>query len=201
MSDTKLQQTTDSDALDRMITERLEERQKKLDRMAEMEHGLRQSNAHIWSICISVAIAACIAALFIWSPFSTSNVSPWDDLGLEQPALSEYRAASSEISEINTLIESGDNIAALTKVKAALERSDMEVFNLADIVDVWPDDNTMEYEEKLERMHNSELRWTYIYLLVMTGKNKEAKKQLKRYLKATEFCEHEEEARNLLEKL
>ena len=52
-----------------------------------------------------------------------------------------------------------------------------------------------------EQLANSELRWTYIYLLVCTGDRREAIKQLKIYLKQKEFCEHEVEAKRLLKEL
>lgn len=184
-----------------MIAERLGERQSKLERMAEMEHSQRRSSTRIRSIVIPLAIAACIAAFFVWSPFSGSSVSPWDEMGLARPELTGYRSATKEITAINKLIEGGDYDHALTKAEDALRRSDGMVEMMADVVALWGDDEGVRYDEQFERNFNSELRWTYIYLLLKTGKNKTARKELKRYLKDAEYCEHEGEARELLEKL
>ena len=63
------------------------------------------------------------------------------------------------------------------------------------------DNEEMAYEEELEKSANSELRWTYIYLLVRLNHNDEARKQLNIYLKNRQFCGHSAEAMALLEEL
>ena len=65
----------------------------------------------------------------------------------------------------------------------------------------WGDDDAVRYDQEMERAVNSELRWIYIYLLIKQGHKKDAKKQIKVYLKYPDFCEHEVEAKALLEKI
>ncbi len=192
----------DHDALDELIVSRLGERQKKLRRMEEMEHQIHRTAPIMRTVTWATVMAvACLTAFLVVSPLFRSSVSPLDELGIEQPTLTAYRAAAEEMAEINRLMERGDYEQALTKTEKALRQSDLAIREIADMADAWPDDESMEYEERLERTNNSELRWTYIYLLVKSDRLKDARRELRRYLKAADYCAHETEAKALLEKI
>lgn len=191
----------EADDLTRRIVDRLGQRQEKLDRMAEWDKPAKAAG-HRRLYIAGLAIAASIAVVFILAPWrSNTALSPLDDLGIGAPQLTEFRSAMPELSKINQLIESKDYEAALAKTKEALAKSDYMLTELANVGDMWGEDEALQYEEQLEREANSQLRWAYIYLLVKTERNKEAKKELKRYLKDTDFCEHEQDARELLSRI
>lgn len=157
--------------------------------------------AYLLSIFITLAIVICIAVLFIFSPFERSGQSYLDELDIEPPGMTDFRAASPELTEIANLMEKEDFENALGKTEAALERSDESLRMLYEVAEIWGDDEAVMYDQETEWAVNSELRWIYIYLLVKKGRKKEAKKELKNYLKYPDYCEHEAEARALLEKL
>lgn len=190
----KLQEPV-KDELTERITARLAERQRKLERMQEMQRPARRIN--FIGGAIALVAAACIAALVVVAPWK--NVSPVDELGIT-PDLTEYRSAAPEIAEIQRLMEKPDYTAALVKAEKALLRSDKEL-KVMDGVGFELDDEELEYEEQLDRAMNSELRWTYIYLLVKAERNKDAIKELNIYIKNKEYCEHPVEAKQLLAKL
>lgn len=184
-----------NDELTERITARLAERQRKLERMQEMERPARR--VKFYGGAVALAVAACIAALVVFAPWK--SVSPVDELGIS-PDLTEFRSAAPDMAEIQTLLDRPDYVSALEKTEAALRHSDMEVREMSDVANYWGDEET-DYEEEMERVMNSELRWTYIYLLVKNDRNKDAIKELKIYIKNKEYCEHLEEAKQLLAKL
>lgn len=189
---------SEADALTGRIIDRLGERQQKLDRMAEWER--KTPTRRLRPLFVTLAIAACVCAVFILSPFGKGSVSPWDEMGYGKPSLTEYRAASPEMAEIALLIEQDDFEAALNKTEEALKQSDNAIKEWNALEEMW-DDESVAYEQELEWAANSELRWVYIYLLVQHGDHKKAKKEIKKYLQNPQYCEHETEAKALLEKL
>lgn len=191
----------EADALTQQIAERLALRQQKLDLMEQwQQHG--RHTARIRRIYIATAVAASLAALTIVVPMWRQNTaSPLDDLGIERPQLTEYRSAESAAAEIDRLIAEENYEQALRKTLKALQQSDLIISELIYAPELWDDKEEAEYEEVAEKAHNSDLRWTYIYLLVQTGDYKTAKKQLKNYLKDNEYCKHEQEAKELLKHL
>lgn len=183
-----------------LIAERLGERKKKLDRMAEMENGMQTGKGKRRNLLILSSVAACVlAALLVW-PIYRAQMSPIDRLGIETPSMTEFRSANAEFAEISSLVERKDYDLALQKTRKALAQSDMAVREL-DGIGMDCDNEEMAYEEELEKSANSELRWTYIYLLVRLNHNDEARKQLKIYMKNRQFCGHSAEAMALLEEL
>ena len=188
----------EADELDRRIIERLGERQMKLYRMAEMERGAKRMNLR--PLAVALSVAACLAVAFLISPLWRSSLSPLDELGIAAPSMENYRAAQPELTEIMQLIEAQRYDEALAQAEKALGRSDVKLEEL-DYASATCDDEAIAYEAAEERVYNSELRWTYIYLLVRAEKNKEARRQLKIYLKYAKDAEHEDEARALLEKI
>ena len=189
-----------ADQLTSRIADRLGEREAKLKKMAEWERTKQKSEKrNARPLYYLAAIAACIvAAVLLWP---TANVSPVDELDIDTPTMTAYRAASPEIARIEKLMSEENYAEALKRTEKALRNSDLAIYELENVPEIWGSDEEMAYEDEAERMKNSELRWTYIFLLIKNGQEKQARKELKKYLKFPEYCEHEEEARLLLKKL
>jgi hypothetical protein len=165
------------------------------------EAKIKMKKGHLLFIFIALGIVICIVAVFISSPFEQSGQSCLDDLGIASPGMTDVRAASPELTEISNLMEKEDYENALEKTEAALERSEEALKMYYETEESWGDEDAIKYDEEMEWVLNSELRWIYIYLLVKQGRKKDAKKELKRYLKYPDYWEHEVEAKALLEKL
>lgn len=191
----------EADTLTQQIAGRLALRQQKLDLMEQWQQQGKHTT-RMRRIYIATAVAASLAALTIVVPmWWQSTASPLDELGIERPQLTEYRSAESMAAEIDRLIAEENYEQALSKTLKALKQSDLTLSELTYAPELWDDEEEAKYEEAAEKAHNSDLRWTYIYLLVQTGDHKTAKKQLKKYLKDSEHCQHAQEARKLLERI
>lgn len=189
----------EADATTLLIAARLGERKRKIGRMAEMEQNIasRGRRRHLY---VRTLLAACVlAALLVW-PIYRAQMSPIDRLDIAPPTMTEYRAANADLAEITSLVGKKNYDVALVKTRLALEKSDRAIRELRDVTFGW-DDEELAYEEELEKTANSELRWTYIYLLVRLDKTQEAKAQLKRYLKDKQHSEHRAEAAALLKEI
>ena len=176
--------------VDKMIVDRLGERQRKLDRMSAWEKaasGGQKRNLRLLYAAISVA--ACIALVVIVNPFAAGDRRAFT---MEKPDFSTFRAALPELSQVEQLIDAGEYYKALDIVEAKLEASDKKVKN-AEKEPLYDDEEWM-YEYKAEKLLNAELRWTYIYLLVMVECDRTAVKELKKYLEDEEFCLHKKDA-------
>lgn len=186
-----------ADADTMLIVARLGERKRKLERMAEMEHRMaRRTTTRLYTSIIS-AVALLI---LVFVPLWRMQISPLDQTGISQPTFSDYRGGNADIAEITKLMNRQDYKQALTVTKKALHTSDIALKDLYG-QDVELDDEELVYEEELERNNNSELRWTYIYLLVKLDDVKEARRQLHKYLKAKDYCQHQAEAKALLKEI
>lgn len=192
-------ETYADDILSTIIIKRLGERQKKIDLMEKWERKDSSKPRTLRTAYMVAAIAACILAVWVIYPFQNKNVKMLEELGITYQQ-TEFRAASQDMAEISNLIESQKYDDALIKTKDLLNYSDLVIDEFDDLGFQWNDEELM-YSMEEERFENSELRWTYIYLLVCTGKKREAIKQLKIYLKQKEFCGHEIEAKKLLKEL
>lgn len=182
------------------IVARLGERKRKLERMAEIEHRLaRRTTARLYTSIVS-AMAAVVLLTLVLVPLWRMQISPLDKTGISQPTFSDYRSGNADIAEITKLMNRQDDKQALTVTKKALHTSDIALKDLYG-KDVEFDDEELVYEEELERNTNSELRWAYIYLLVKLDDVKEARRQLHKYLKAKDYCQHQAEAKALLEEI
>lgn len=189
-----------ADADTMLIVARLGERKRKLERMAEMEQRLaRRTTARLYTSIVS-AMAAVILLTLVLVPLWRMRISPLDKTGISQPKFSDYRSGNADIAEITKLMNRQDYKQALTVTKKALHTSDIALKDLYG-KDVEFDDEELVYEEELERNTNSELRWAYIYLLVKLDDVKEARRQLHKYLKAKDYCQHQAEAKALLEEI
>lgn len=183
-----------------LIVARLGERKRKLERMAEMEQRLaRRTTARLYTSIVS-AMAAVVLLTLVLVPLWHMQISPLDKTGISQPTFSGYRSGNADIAEITKLMNRQDYKQALTVTKKALHTSDIALKDLYG-KDVEFDDEELVYEEELERNTNSELRWAYIYLLVKLDDVKEARRQLHKYLKAKDYCQHQAEAKALLEEI
>lgn len=183
-----------------LIVARLGERKRKLERMAEMEQRLaRRTTARLYTSIVS-AMAAVVLLTLVLVPLWRMQISPLDKTGISQPTFSDYRSGNADIAEITKLMNWQDYKQALTVTKKALHTSDIALKDLYG-KDVEFDDEELVYEEELERNTNSELRWAYIYLLVKLDDVKEARRQLHKYLKAKDYCQHQAEAKALLEEI
>ena len=189
-----------ADADTMLIVARLGERKRKLERMAEMEQRLaRRTTARLYTSIVS-AVAAVVLLTLVLVPLWRMQISPLDKTGISQPKFSDYRSGNADIAEITKLMNRQDYKQALTVTKKALHTSDIALKDLYG-KDVEFDDEELVYEEELERNTNSELRWAYIYLLVKLDDVKEARRQLHKYLKAKDYCQHQAEAKALLEEI
>lgn len=189
-----------ADADTMLIVARLGERNRKLERMAEMEHRLaRRTTVRLYTSIVS-AVAAVVLLTLVLVPLWRMQMSPLDKTGISQPTFSDYRSGNADIVEITKLMNRQDYKQALTVTKKALHTSDIALKDLYG-KDVEFDDEELVYEEELERNTNSELRWAYIYLLVKLDDVKEARRQLHKYLKAKDYCQHQAEAKALLEEI
>ena len=189
-----------SDGDTMLIVARLGERKRKLERMAEMEQRLaRRTTARLYTSIVS-AMAAVVLLTLVLVPLWRMQISPLDKTGISQPKFSDYRSGNADIAEITKLMNRQDYKQALTVTKKALHTSDIALKDLYG-KDVEFDDEELVYEEELERNTNSELRWAYIYLLVKLDDVKEARRQLHKYLKAKDYCQHQAEAKALLEEI
>ncbi len=188
---------TEGDALTMRIIERLGERQRKLDAMAAWERPAR--SIALRPLLAALAVAACLAITFVVVAPWKKTVSPWDELGLEKPSVEYLRTAAPDLAEIQQLIAAQNYDVAILKTEQALQLSDRELSILTDAL-VGNDDEMLLYEEELEQLNNSQLRWTYIYLLVQSEEYALARMELKKYLKWRD-CPHRNEAKALLKKL
>ena len=189
-----------ADADTMLIVARLGERKKKLERMAEMEHSLTRHTTAMRCTGIVSALAAVVFLTLVVVPLWRMQMSPLDRAGISEPVFSEYRSADADIAEITELMKRHDYTLALAVVKKTLHLSDVALEEFDGLGEEF-DDEELAYEGRLERNTNSELRWTYIYLLVKLNDIKEAKVQLHKYLKAKEYCHHCAEAKALLNEL
>lgn len=191
--------TNTDDILSAIITDRLGERQKKIDRMKEWDRKDSFKSSALRFGYIVTTIAACALAVWVLYPVQNKNMEMLEDLGIVY-SKSEFRAALQDMSEISNMIESKKYDDALIKTKDLMSQSDLVIDEFDGVGFNWNDEEQV-YALKEEKLANHELRWTYIYLLVCTDDRREAIKQLKIYLKDKDYCEYETEAKKLLNEL
>lgn len=187
-----------NDELTALITRRLGERQQKLQLMEQWERPTSQK-ARLRPLYWVTAVAACLA-LVVWLKPWASSSDYLEELGIGAPTMTVYRGSTAEMKEIETLISKEQYGAALEKVTKTLRESDWYLETLYDMCEAMGNDEDV-YEYKAEMLENSELRWTRIFLLLKTGQEKEASKEVKRYLRNPDYCQHLDEAKALKKKL
>lgn len=185
-----------TDELTARIINRLAERKYKINKMQGWERPARRFL--LIKTSVTFLAVACVAMLIIFTPWN--NTSTINSLGMKQPDMTQFRSAAPDIAAIAKLLDKADYDAALAQTEKALRHSDIEIEELYNASEIWDDDEA-QYEEEQEKVLNSELRWTYIYLLIKAERIPEAKKELKRYLKYPKYAEHTDEARQILKEL
>ena len=184
------------DELTDRIASRLGARQQKLEQMEQWDKApAKRTITRLRPLFVCLAVAACLAAV-VWVAPWQSSTNPLDELGIGTPEITVYRSASSDANAINALIDQGKYEEALNKVEAALAHSDDEVSLAEEFADAVGDDEAI-YDTMLAYQENAQLRWMKIYLLVKLELNKDAKRELKTYLRYREFAEHVDEAEEL----
>ncbi|MBQ2969103.1 MAG: hypothetical protein IJE15_01760 [Bacteroidaceae bacterium] len=189
-----MQQESPNDELTQRIAQRLGARQQKLQCMEEWERPTRKLSLPRTMAVVSAA--ACVALILMMAPWK--GYSPVDELGI-RPDLTEFRSGMPQMTEIQRLLDASEYGEALRLTGQVLLSSDGEIEGMKAGVNL--QDEMAEYEYRVMREVNSELRWTYIYLLVQAGQNEEALQQLERYIGDAEYAHHGEEAAALREKL
>ena len=137
------------------------------------------TTARLYTSIVS-AMAAVVLLTLVLVPLWRMQMSPLDKTGISQPTFSDYRSGNADIAEITKLMNLQDYKQALTVTKKALHTSDIALKDLYG-QDVELDDEGLVYEKELEGNNNSELRWAY--------------------LKAKDYCQHQAEAKALLEEI
>ncbi|MBP3552299.1 MAG: hypothetical protein J6K05_03900 [Bacteroidaceae bacterium] len=188
------QQEVLNDELTQRIAQRLGERQRKLQCMQEWNRPVRKIPLSRTLAVLSTA--ACVALILMAAPWR--GTSPVDELGIS-PDLTEFRSGVPQMSEIQRLLETSEYESALFQVEQLLLSTDAEIEKMSANTNY--QDEVAEYEYQMMRSMNSELRWTYIYLLVQTERSEKALLQLKRYIGDEKYAHHKELAVALREKL
>lgn len=181
---------------DNRIVERLAERERKLEKIGVWN---RNSSRGRYSVYSMIAVAACIALVIVLSPFDAGKGNVMEELGIEHPRFGGFRAASAELVEVERLLDDGKVYEALDMNEGLLKKSDKDIKELEN-APMYDDEEWM-YEYQSEKLYNGELRWSYIYLLVVVECENTAVKELKKYMKEMEFCTHHDEASRLLKAL
>lgn len=153
-------------------------------------------NTRKW-LYVLLAIAACVGILFAVLPMFQKK-SVIDELGIKRPRVAKFRAAIPELAEVETLMNNDEYYDAIDIVEGLLKESDKSISGY-DKEQLNVDEELM-YEYQLQKMVTDELRWTYIYLLVVLESERSAIKELKKYL-GDEACVHREEAEDMLDAL
>lgn len=183
--------------IDERITKQLGRRKEMQDRINQWEKPAAPVVSMKRSL-IALAIAACIAIVFILRPFSKSaEISPLDQLGIEQPLLSDFRAANPTSADIDLSLEQKDYDKAIVLINESLKSSSEDLKQLQEM-NTLPDE-TILYEKEIAIAHNYQLRWARIYTLVRLGRCEEAIEDLKFFV--TLKGEHSKDAKALLKLL
>lgn len=188
------QQEIPNDELTQRIAKRLGERQQKLQCMQEWERPARR--LFLPRTMAVLSAAACVAIILMVAPWK--GYSPLDELDI-RPDLTEFRSGYPQMAEMQRLLENMEYEEALVLAEQMLQQSDEEIEEVK--VDTNLQYEMAEYECHMMRTMNSELRWTYIYLLVKAKQNEEALQQLERYISDVAYAHHRDEAIALQEKM
>lgn len=177
---------------------------KQLGRRKEMQDRINQWEKPATPIVtirrslIALAIAACAAIILVVRPFSKSaEISPLDQLGIEQPMLSDFRAANPTCADIDISLEQKDYDKAILLINECLRLSNEDLRQLQEM-NTLPDE-TLLYEKELAIAHNYQLQWARIYTLVRLGRCEEAIEDLKFFVSLK--GEHSKDAKALLKLL
>ena len=181
------------DEVERLVIDRLGKRQEKLDRIAQWESAAKHRVRALYAV---ISAAACLAIVFVTTDLFRDNGNVIDELGIQAPRMEVFRSAAPEFMAVEKYMAEGEYYKALDVAEVALKKSDKTV-KTYEKESLWGDEE-WEYEYKYERLMNSEMRWAYIYLLVLADCERDAVKELKKYLQDMDFCQHKGEAESML---
>ena len=184
-----------NDDVEKRVIERLNERGRKLSMMKKWEEGSKRKYVPLYS---ALALVASVALLLVIS-LGRENGNVLQELGIEAPCMEAYRSGVPQLENLDNLLNNGQYYEAVEAAEKALENSDMLIQQMESSRK--EGDEEWEYQYVAEKTLNSEIRWTYIYALIMVESEKMAVKQLKKYLKDEEYCTHKEEAESMLNAL
>ncbi len=187
------------DDVDRRIIDRLGERKSKMARMRRWEGDGRR---RLYAICAAVSVAACIALFVVVNPFAGNVIDGgafMKEQGIAVPHFGGFRAALPELTRVEQLIGEGKYYDALKITRDVLRETERSL-KRAEKSPMYDSEEWM-YEYESDKMLSSELRWTYIYLLVMLESEGDAKRELRKYLRETDYCTHRDEAERMLKAL
>lgn len=185
-----------NDDIQQRIVERLGERERKLGKIVAWERASRKGHISLYT---AVSVAASLLLVVLLNPFASGGGNVYEELGIMQPGFSSYRSSMDGVAEVERLIDDGECYEALDIIENLLKESERNIKN-AEKTPMF-DDEEWVYEYKSEKLFYSELRWTYIYLLIVLECENSAVKELKRYIADDEFCIHKAEAEKLLRAL
>lgn len=148
---------------------------------------------------VAAVVALASILLFVFEPFAKPKENLVDKLGIAAPNMGAYRAAIPELKTIEDQIGQGDYYAAVDIAEDALKKSEKALSQFAKKPHFG--DEEWEYEYQSEKLLNSELRWMFIYLLMMVEDDRTAIKEVKKYLKDPDFCIHKGDAESILRAL
>ena len=146
---------------------------------------------------IALAVLACVGVLFAVIPMMKKR-SVIEVLDIKAPKIASSRAALPELAEVEVLMNNDQYYDAIDIVENLLKQSDKKLLAF-DLQEVEADEE-VKYEYSLQKYLNDELRWVYIYLLVVVESERNAVKELKKYL-SDDACVHREEAEDMLSAL
>ena len=184
-----------NDDVEKRVIERLNERGRKLSMMKKWEEGSKRKYVPLYS---ALALVASVALLLVIS-LGRENGNVLQELGIEAPCMEAYRSGVPQLENLDNLLNNGQYYEAVEAAEKALENSDMLIQQMESSRK--EGDEEWEYQYVAEKTLNSEIRWTYIYALIMVESEKMAVKQLKKYLKDEEYCTHKEEAESMFKAL
>lgn len=187
--------------LDDRITKQIGDYKEKRDRISMMEQKIRLSKPNSVSSFnkkyFVTSIAACIAIAIFVMPFIHNRSNILDELNIEQPSLSDFRAASPTAADIDDVMSRKEYADALPKIEAALASSADELAKLEDLFIL--DEEALLYEKEVAIAHHYQLEWTHIYVLIQLERNSEAIDALQSFVEYK--GEHKKEAKLLLDRL
>lgn len=145
-----------------------------------------------------LSIAACLCIFIFYSGWLKSENTPFAELDIAEPSLSEYRSASPYNKLIDDALSKKDYNAIIETIDEAIAFSWHNLENMEQPSTIADDE--LLYEWEFEKAHYNQLRWIRIYVLVCLSKKDEAIDELKSFI-SQEKGDHREEAILLLKKL
>lgn len=183
----------EGDNLDKRVVERQGESNDKRSNIGCCKN-VSAKRCYFFSAVIIAVV--CLVVVFFVVPFDSGKGDVLDDLGIEQPEFENYRAASPDVVKVERLLDEGDVYEALDLAESLLKTSDKKI-KLLEQSPLYDDEEWL-YEYQAEKIFNSEMRWVYIYLLVVLECERDAVRELKRYIADKEYSTNIEEANRML---